>query len=265
MVVPHRHVESIFQLGGQELASVWNLVAEVRDRLPGRLDTPPDGFNVGPNDGAEAGQTVLHGHVHVIPRYHGDVPDPRGGIRWVIPRKANYWDPAESDPFQQVEFLGFIQSLLEHGEFVSTYKFANRARHFVALESALATRAISTNRQQSALATASAATWTLGFQTIARRFAFMMTSRQDHQAERHFSRLEKRPAHLPATSVRPHQRKERLPLRSNRPAPKARRFHRPRKRRHAKPQAASLYLSLAQSRAVGVRFLIDLLHAIQAL
>ena len=124
LVVPHRHVESIFELNGEERASIWNLVAEVRDRLLRRSDTPPNGFNVGPNDGVEAGQTVLHGHVHVIPRYRGDMPDPRGGIRWVIPRKANYWNPAEADPFQQVEFLAFIQSLLEHGEFVSTYKFA---------------------------------------------------------------------------------------------------------------------------------------------
>jgi hypothetical protein len=121
--VPHRHVESIFQLDAEERASIWNLVVAVRDRLR-RSHRPPDGFNVGPNDGVEAGQTVLHGHVHVIPRYRGDMPDPRGGIRWVIPQKANYWDPAEADPFQQVEFLGFIQSLLEHGEFVSTYKFA---------------------------------------------------------------------------------------------------------------------------------------------
>ena len=52
------------------------------------------------------------------------MPDPRGGIRWGLPRKANYWKPEEADPFQQVEFLGFIQSLLEHGEFGSTYKFA---------------------------------------------------------------------------------------------------------------------------------------------
>ena len=124
LVMPHRHVKSIFELDGEEQASIWNLVAEVRDRLRRRPDRPPDSFNVGPNDGVDAGQTVLHGHVHVIPRYRGDVPDPRGGIRWVIPRKANYWDPAEADPFQQVEFLGFIQSLLEHGEFVSTYKFA---------------------------------------------------------------------------------------------------------------------------------------------
>ena len=124
LVVPHRHVNSIFELGGEEQASIWSLVADVRVRLRERFDAPPDGFNVGPNDGIEAGQTVPHAHVHVIPRYHGDVPDPRGGIRWVIPRKANYWNPAEADPFQQVEFLGFIQSLLEHGEFVSTYKFA---------------------------------------------------------------------------------------------------------------------------------------------
>ena len=124
LVVPHRHVGSIFELGGEEQASIWNLVGDVRDRLRQRFDVPPDGFNVGPNDGIQAGQTVPHAHVHVIPRYRGDVPDPRGGIRWVIPRKANYWNLAEADPFQQVEFLGFIQSLLEHGEFVSTYKFA---------------------------------------------------------------------------------------------------------------------------------------------
>lgn len=124
LVVPHRHVASIFELGGEEQTSIWNLVTEVRDRLRQRFAVPPDAFNVGPNDGIDAGQTVAHAHVHVIPRYRGDVPDPRGGIRWVIPRKANYWNPAEADPFQQVEFLDFIQSLLQHGEFASTYKFA---------------------------------------------------------------------------------------------------------------------------------------------
>ena len=52
----------------------------------------PDGFNVGFNGGVAAGQTVLHLHVHVIPRYAGDVTDPRGGIRHVIPEKARYWE-----------------------------------------------------------------------------------------------------------------------------------------------------------------------------
>jgi hypothetical protein len=54
LVVPHRHVESIFQLGGEEQTSVWNLVMQVRDRLRHRFDAPPDGFNVGPNDGVQA-------------------------------------------------------------------------------------------------------------------------------------------------------------------------------------------------------------------
>lgn len=124
LIVPRRHVKSVFELPGEELQTVWTLVAEVRDRLRSTLDPAPDAFNVGPNDGDKAGQTVAHAHIHVIPRYVGDMPDPRGGIRWVLPRKANYWKPEEADPFQQVEFLAFIQSLLVHGEFVSTYKFA---------------------------------------------------------------------------------------------------------------------------------------------
>ena len=52
----------------------------------------PQGFNVGFNDGHAAGQTVMHFHIHVIPRYEGDVDDPRGGIRWVLPNKAKYWE-----------------------------------------------------------------------------------------------------------------------------------------------------------------------------
>ena len=54
----------------------------------------PDGFTIGVNDGEAAGQTVAHAHVHVIPRRRGDVPDPRGGVRWVIPEPAAYWGDA---------------------------------------------------------------------------------------------------------------------------------------------------------------------------
>lgn len=68
---------------------MWKLVAEVRSRLTD--DLQPDGFNIGLNDGEAAGQTVMHAHIHVIPRWKGDVPDPRGGVRWIIPDKARYW------------------------------------------------------------------------------------------------------------------------------------------------------------------------------
>ena len=51
----------------------------------------PDGYNIGVNDGQAAGQTVMHLHMHLIPRYAGDLPVPRGGVRWVIPKKADYW------------------------------------------------------------------------------------------------------------------------------------------------------------------------------
>ena len=65
------------------------LVSEVRQHLAEQLS--PDGFNIGINDGAAAGQTVMHAHIHVIPRWSKDVADPRGGIRWIIPDKARYW------------------------------------------------------------------------------------------------------------------------------------------------------------------------------
>ena len=89
LVVPKRHVASLFELPDGERAAVWALVAEVRASLLARLR--PDGFNVGLNDGPAAGQTVPHAHVHVIPRRHGDVADPRGGVRWVVPDRAAYW------------------------------------------------------------------------------------------------------------------------------------------------------------------------------
>jgi diadenosine tetraphosphate (Ap4A) HIT family hydrolase len=68
---------------------LWSQVAVVRQLLIEQYN--PDGFNVGVNEGLAAGQTVPHAHIHVIPRRHGDVADPRGGVRWVIPAKAQYW------------------------------------------------------------------------------------------------------------------------------------------------------------------------------
>ena len=69
--------------------TVWGLVASVRQLLLDRYQ--PDGFNIGVNDGLAAGQTVEHAHIHLIPRYVGDVADPRGGVRWIIEKNAKYW------------------------------------------------------------------------------------------------------------------------------------------------------------------------------
>lgn len=91
LVVPRLHVASLFDAPPSVLAAVWALVGEVRARLA--ATTSPDGFNIGLNDGAAAGQTVMHAHVHVIPRWRGDVSDPRGGVRHVLPAKARYWEP----------------------------------------------------------------------------------------------------------------------------------------------------------------------------
>jgi diadenosine tetraphosphate (Ap4A) HIT family hydrolase len=94
LVIPRRHCEGLFDLTAEEYAALWWLAREVREALRERLQ--PDGFNVGANDGAAAGQTVAHAHVHVIPRFGGDVPDPRGGIRWVVPGRAAYWEEADA-------------------------------------------------------------------------------------------------------------------------------------------------------------------------
>jgi diadenosine tetraphosphate (Ap4A) HIT family hydrolase len=87
--VPRRHVASWFDLSNEEHGAILELV----DRLRRRLDATyaPDGYNLGINDGPAAGQTVMHVHMHVIPRYEGDMKDPRGGVRWVLPGKAAYW------------------------------------------------------------------------------------------------------------------------------------------------------------------------------
>lgn len=89
LVVPRRHVASYFDLSPAEQQAMWQLVAHMQERI-GR-DHQPAGFNVGINVGEAAGQTVGHAHIHVIPRYRGDVEDPRGGVRWVLPDKAAYW------------------------------------------------------------------------------------------------------------------------------------------------------------------------------
>lgn len=89
LIIPRRHVGSFFQLTAPERESMFELLTQAKVELDETLQ--PDGFNIGINDGAAAGQTVPHLHLHLIPRYRGDVPDPRGGVRWVLPDKAKYW------------------------------------------------------------------------------------------------------------------------------------------------------------------------------
>ena len=89
LVVPKRHISSFFETTQEEQAALFDLVAQMRELL--LAERSPDAFNIGINDGAAAGQTVMHMHIHLIPRYAGDTEDPRGGVRWIMPVKAPYW------------------------------------------------------------------------------------------------------------------------------------------------------------------------------
>ena len=89
LVIPERHVGSFLETSLEEKTGLFSLLEWCRNDLVARYG--PAGFNVGINDGAAAGQTVMHLHIHLIPRYSGDKPDPRGGIRWLFPEKADYW------------------------------------------------------------------------------------------------------------------------------------------------------------------------------
>lgn len=86
--MPHRHIADYFDATAAEKAAIWELV----DRMKIQLDAEfkPDGYNVGVNVGTAAGQSVQHIHIHVIPRYRGDMDNPRGGVRGVIPDKQKY-------------------------------------------------------------------------------------------------------------------------------------------------------------------------------
>lgn len=88
-MIPKRHFGSFFETTGKERTALVDLLDQAKQYI--HTEYAPDGYNIGINDGAEAGQTVPHLHIHLIPRYQGDSIDPRGGVRWVIPEKADYW------------------------------------------------------------------------------------------------------------------------------------------------------------------------------
>lgn len=88
LIIPKRHVSSYFDLTNHELEAMNLVLQFVKQKIDDRFH--PDGYNIGVNVGEAAGQSVFHSHMHVIPRYKGDVPNPKGGVRGVIPTKQGY-------------------------------------------------------------------------------------------------------------------------------------------------------------------------------
>lgn len=89
LVIPRRHVEDYWGLTDSERQACHELLVQVRNNVL-RVDSTVTGFNIGLNAGFSAGQTVFHCHFHLIPRRDGDAPNPRGGVRHVIPGKGSY-------------------------------------------------------------------------------------------------------------------------------------------------------------------------------
>ena len=90
LVIPKRHIGSWFEITSEEQNAMLDLLRKAKAVL--EEEFKPDGYNIGINDGPTAGQTVPHLHMHLISRFKGDLEDPRGGVRWIIPGKAKYWE-----------------------------------------------------------------------------------------------------------------------------------------------------------------------------
>lgn len=88
LIIPKKVVSSIFDLGDEEYSFLFKLTKDVKLILKNKFN--PDAFNFGINDGEKAGQTIEHAHLHIIPRYSGDLSDPRGGIRNILPDDSGY-------------------------------------------------------------------------------------------------------------------------------------------------------------------------------
>ncbi len=89
LIIPKRHVESYFDLYDEELKELNRVLKELKSDLE-KIDNKISGFNIGINVGKDAGQTIFHCHIHVIPRRYNDTENPKGGVRGVIPEKKIY-------------------------------------------------------------------------------------------------------------------------------------------------------------------------------
>jgi diadenosine tetraphosphate (Ap4A) HIT family hydrolase len=88
LIIPFRHFDNYFEATYEEKIAILSLLDEAKKYLD--KEFTPDGFNIGINVGQSAGQTIMHLHLHLIPRYTGDMDDPRGGVRGVLPEKRIY-------------------------------------------------------------------------------------------------------------------------------------------------------------------------------
>ncbi len=89
LIVPKRHVETYFELTYEEIQACNELILKTKEKIF-KQDSNVKGFNIGTNAGKVAGQSIMHCHIHLIPRREGDVEDPQGGVRSVIPKKQHY-------------------------------------------------------------------------------------------------------------------------------------------------------------------------------
>ena len=89
LIVPKRHVETYFDLNEEEIQACNDLILKTKEKIL-KQDASVKGFNIGTNAGKSAGQSIMHCHIHLIPRREGDVENPQGGVRSVIPNKQHY-------------------------------------------------------------------------------------------------------------------------------------------------------------------------------
>ena len=89
LIVPKRHILDYFELTNDELLACNDLIKKIKKKIQND-DKTVDGFNIGTNSGVAAGQSIMHCHIHLIPRRKGDVDNPQGGVRGVIPSKQHY-------------------------------------------------------------------------------------------------------------------------------------------------------------------------------
>jgi len=89
LIVPKRHILDYFELTNDELLACYDLIKKIKKKIQNE-DKTVDGFNIGTNSGVVAGQSIMHCHIHLIPRRKGDVDNPQGGVRGVIPSKQHY-------------------------------------------------------------------------------------------------------------------------------------------------------------------------------